>query len=151
MSAPFSRYLNTTFTVVVGFQNWLPSRKRDVPRGSQIASVIIFPKSKFSNVIDKIALLASELVAVDRTGFIVRRLRHLQAKIREHRRIRYTARMLLVGKLLARKALESPTRCSHWDQFFWPVRNSVWWRLRGTSVWFFVDGVESSVEILSIQ
>ena len=51
--------------------------------------------------------LATELIAADRNGFVVLRLRHLQAKFRERRRIRsvrYTARMLQIGILLARKA-----------------------------------------------
>ena len=51
--------------------------------------------------------LATELIAADRNGYVVCRLRHLQRTFRKQREIRrakqYTARMVTVGKLLAQK------------------------------------------------
>ena len=90
---------------------------------------------------DEVNFLATDLIAANRNGYVVCRLRHVQLQFRARRTKRYAAKMVHVGLLLARRiaAPGSTERyAKHWQKFHSPRKGLDWWWHGSTGVWFFV-------------
>ena len=90
---------------------------------------------------DKLNFLAADLIAANRNGYVVCRLRHVQLQFRARRTKRYTAKMVHVGLLLAPKIAapsSSERYAKHWQKFHSPRKGLDWWWHGSRSVLFFV-------------
>ena len=88
----------------------------------------------------KIDFGAHQLIAADRNGYVVCRLRHLQLKFRNRRAKRYEERMIKVGLLLARKIVDAARPVAkNWQIFHCPHKDVDYWWQACTGAWFYVD------------